>query len=252
MPKRMIDTDLWKDESIMADFTAEDRYFWLYLLTNPHNNICGVLKNAPTLFARDMGYHKDTIVNLIYRFNNVHNMVYCDSSTKEILILNWYKYNWNKSPKIIAIIERELTDIKSNEIRRLLRERIELVCGERDTLSIPYRYPPIPNPNSNSINNIDMPVHNNKQTNKQTEKKPYKEKLTEDEKMKYALFCHDVIKHFSKRNFESNALDFIRYNEERDWVGGYGEDVKSHLETFALKWELAYIERKIQKDEVNI
>lgn len=107
----------------------------------------------------------------------------------------------------------------------------------------------IPYSSSNSMNNIDMLEHNNKQTNKQTEKKSYKEKLTEEERMKYTLFCHDVIKHFSKRNFESNALDFIRYNEERDWIGGYGEDVKAHLETFALKWELAYIERQIQQDK---
>lgn len=250
MPKRMIDTDLWKDESVMADFTAEDRYFWLYLLTNPHNNMCGVLKDTPTLFARDMGYHKDTIVNLIYRFNAVHNMIYCDAETKEIMVLNWYKYNWNKSPKIIAIIERELATIKSTEIKRLLRERMELVQGLRDTLSIPYRYPPIPN--SNSIpNNMNIPAYNT-QTNTQTEKKSYKEKLTDAEKNEYAVFTVKVIHHFANNHYESDPLDFIRYNEERDWRGGYGEDVREHLATFALKWEMAFVERRHEKEKIEI
>lgn len=135
MPKRMIDTDLWNNEEIIETFTAEDRYFWLYLLTNPHNNICGVLKNSPTLIARDMGYHKDCIVNLIYRFEHIHKIIYVDKETKEILILNWYKYNWTKSPKILNLIEKELCKIKSKTICDMLRDRMAIVF-EKNTLSI--------------------------------------------------------------------------------------------------------------------
>jgi predicted phage replisome organizer len=106
---------------------------------------------------------------------------------------------------------------------------------------------------SNSIsNNMNTPVYDNKQTNTQTEKKSYKEKLTDDEKSKYALFCYEVIKHFSDNRYESNPLDFIRYNEERDWRGGYGEDVKEHLATFALKWEMAFVEHRYEKEKIEI
>ena len=105
--------------------------------------------------------------------------------------------------------------------------------------------------NSTSMNNMDMPV-NDTQTNTQTEKKSYKEKLTDEEKSKYALFCYDVIKHFSDRKYESNPLDFIRYNEEREWRGGYGEDVREHLATFALKWELAFVEHRLEKEKIEI
>lgn len=127
MPKRMVDTELWNDEEIIETFTAEDRYFWLYLLTNPHNDICGVLKNSPTLISRDMGYHKDCIVNLIYRFEYIHKLIYVDKETKEILILNWYKHNWTKSPKIISLVEKELNKIKSKQIIRMVEERIGMV-----------------------------------------------------------------------------------------------------------------------------
>ena len=151
MPKRMVDTDLWNDDDIISDFTAEDKYFWLYLLTNPYNKMCGVLKNSPALMARDMGLHKDTIVNLIYRFERIHHLIFCDNETNEIFILNWYKYNWTKSPKIIAILEKEMLEVKSSSILDLIHERVSIVLGEqKDTLSIGYRYPSNSNTNTNS------------------------------------------------------------------------------------------------------
>lgn len=148
MPKRMVDTELWNDEQIVENFTAEDRYFWLYLLTNPHNDICGVLKYSPVLIARDMGYHKDCIVNLIYRFETVHKLIFVDKETKEIFILNWYKHNWTKSPKIIALVDKELAKIKSYDIKMMIEKRKIDICKE-NTVSIPYQYPP--NTNSNTI-----------------------------------------------------------------------------------------------------
>lgn len=154
MPKRMIDTDLWNNEDVIEHFTAEDKYFWLYLLTSPHNKMCGVLKNSPVLIARDMGLHKDTIVNLIYRFERIHNLVFCDKETNEIFILNWYKFNWTKSPKILSIIERERKDVKSEYICSLINERIEILFGEKAEQPIGYAYPSNTNSNTNPITNI--------------------------------------------------------------------------------------------------
>lgn len=173
MPNRLISTELWNDETIVEKFTSEDKFFWLYLLTNPHNNFCGVLKNSPVIIARDMGLHKDSIVNLIYRFSTLHKMIYCDSETNEILILNWYKYNWNKSAKLRAFIEKTQETILSDEINKLINERKAIIFdGKEDTLSIPYRYPidtpsiPIP---TTIPTTISIPIEsniNNKNINK--------------------------------------------------------------------------------------
>ena len=57
----MIDTELWNDTKIVEDFTAEDTYFWCYLLTSPHGNICGVVKCSPVIIAREMKYSTDCI-----------------------------------------------------------------------------------------------------------------------------------------------------------------------------------------------
>jgi hypothetical protein len=152
MPKRMIDTDLWNDDDIIADFTAEDKYFWLYLLTNPHNNICGVLKYSPALMARDMGLHKDTIINLLYRFERVHHRLYVDRDTNEILILNWSKYNWTKSEDFLKTIQKKLVEIRSLDIQNILIEKIKEKLDK--TVLRPSQEGTNTISNSNTISNI--------------------------------------------------------------------------------------------------
>lgn len=108
--------------------------------------------------------------------------------------------------------------------------------------------------NENINENINKPITNNlifpfSNTNKQTnKKKSYKENLTDAELNEYALFRTKVIHYFAEHKYKSDPLDFIRYNEERDWVGGYGEDVRRYWMTFAEKWEIAYINRQIELD----
>ena len=115
MAKRMIDTELWNNEEIIETFTAEDRYFWLYLLTNPHNSILGVMKVSPTLIARDMGYSKECAENLLYRFEYIHNAIYVDKDTKELIILNWWKFNWTKSQDLLKTIVKNVDKVQSNQ-----------------------------------------------------------------------------------------------------------------------------------------
>ena len=60
----------------------------------------------------------------------VHNVIRYDKSTKEILLLNWHKYNWSKSPKCLKGVEYSMQNIKSDAFRKY--------CA--DALSIQYRY----------------------------------------------------------------------------------------------------------------
>lgn len=38
---RQIYISFWSDTKVCDDFSPEDKYFYIYLLTNPHTNICG-------------------------------------------------------------------------------------------------------------------------------------------------------------------------------------------------------------------
>ena len=101
------------------------------------------------------------------------------------------------------------------------------------------------NENTNKDNTSDTTFSFSNTTNKQTnKKKTYKEKLTDAELKEYGVFKVKVIHHFADNHFESDPLDFIRYNEERNWIGGYGENVREHWLVFAEKWELAHVNRQ--------
>lgn len=127
---RCVSPNFWSDPKVDDDFTPEDKYFYLYLLTNPHTTLSGCYELGKRQASRELGYNEETVDRLIYRMETVHNVIRYDKATKEILLLNWHKYNWSKSPKCLKGVEYSLQNIKSDAFRKY--------CA--DTLSIQYRY----------------------------------------------------------------------------------------------------------------
>ena len=93
---RQIRLSFWQDDKVVDDFTPEDKYFMLYLMTNPHTNQVGCYPKTIKQMELETGYNKDT---------------------KEIFICNWSKYNWTNSPKVLACILKEAENIKNSEFR---------------------------------------------------------------------------------------------------------------------------------------
>ena len=117
---RSIQTSFWSDSKIVDDFTPEDRYFYLYLLTNEKSNQLGCYELSIKQMCRDTGYNEETIKKLIDKFQNVLKIIYYDFKTKEIFLKNWYKYNWLDSDKTRVCIEKEFDLIKSNNLIELI------------------------------------------------------------------------------------------------------------------------------------
>lgn len=127
---RCVSPNFWSDPKVDDDFTPEDKYFYLYLLTNPHTTLSGCYELGKRQASRELGYNEETVDRLINRMETVHNVIRYDKSTKEILLLNWHKYNWSKSPKCLKGIEYSMQNIKSDAFRKY--------CA--DTLYVQYRY----------------------------------------------------------------------------------------------------------------
>ena len=68
---RSIQTSFWSDSKIIEDFTPEDRYFYLYLLTNEKSNQLGCYELSIKQMCRDTGYNEETIKKLINRFQEI-------------------------------------------------------------------------------------------------------------------------------------------------------------------------------------
>ena len=133
---RNIQMSFWTDPKVADDFTPEDRYFYLYLFTNPHTNLCGCYKISKRQMASETGYSQDTIERLIDRFSSVHKVMQYCKETKEILLFNWHKYNWTKSEKFVKPLLSEINNVKNDVFKRFLTDLVE----KKDTVSIPYAY----------------------------------------------------------------------------------------------------------------
>ena len=133
---RTISISFWTDSKVVDTFTPEDKYFYLYLFTNPHTNLSGCYEISVKQVVNETGYSMDTIENLIHRFEDFHKVISYSRQTKEILLLNWHKYNWTKSDKFLKSLEKEIQKVKNPEFRSYLWS----VLRGDDTVSIPYGY----------------------------------------------------------------------------------------------------------------
>ena len=75
---------------------------------------------------------------LLDRFENEHKVIKYSKTNKEILLLNWYKYNWSKSEKVLKGVLTVAQHIKTKEFQKYVINTVDKVS--KDTLSIPYIY----------------------------------------------------------------------------------------------------------------
>ena len=128
MAFRLVYTDFWEDPKVMEEMTPEDRYFYLYLLTNPNTNMLGIYQITKKQMAFELGYSPESINSLLDRFENHHKLVRYNQETRELLVKKYAKYNLNKGGKpIIDCIKKELKGIK--DISMLL-EIVDLIPNE--------------------------------------------------------------------------------------------------------------------------
>ena len=170
---RNISMTFWTDSKIAEDFTPEDKYFYLYLMTNPLTNLPGCYEISVRQMSIDTGYTKETIQKLLDRMISVHNVVRYSTETREILILNWGKYNWNNSPKLRKCVEEQIKHIKNTDFKTY----VESLFYGRDMVSIPYTY--------GSDTSVSVSVSDTVSVSEKPKKKKYGEykhvSLTEDE-----------------------------------------------------------------------
>ena len=108
---RKVHVTFWRDEFVEG-LTPEQKFFYLYLLTNDRTTQCGIYEITIKQMCYDTGYNDDTIKKLIEYFIGTGKVRY-SSETKEIALKNWVKYNDSNSPKVKACIDNELKKVKN-------------------------------------------------------------------------------------------------------------------------------------------
>ena len=111
---RQIQTTFWQDDFIL-NLTPEEKYFYLFLLTNSKTKQCGIYQLPIQVIVFETGYNQETIDKLLHRFIDYGKIIY-SNKTKEIGIVNWQKYNPAESPKVKACVNKELKEIKDHSL----------------------------------------------------------------------------------------------------------------------------------------
>ena len=131
---RLVSTSFWTDSKIVDDFLPEDKYLYLYCLTNPHTNLCGCYEVSIKQISDETGYDRAVVQKVLQRLDEVHGVVQYSTRTKELLIRHWSRYNWSASDKLNRPLLEELQGIKDEGFRSYVAE----LYNARASVATPY------------------------------------------------------------------------------------------------------------------
>lgn len=131
---RQVHTTFW-DDAFVLDLTPEEKYFYLYLMTNDKTTQCGIYELPKRVIEMHTGYNRETVDKLLERFTDYGKITY-NEPTKELMLINWAKYNFINSPKVKKCIEKELEQVKHQGFVKQYLHSLSKYGYRIDTVSI--------------------------------------------------------------------------------------------------------------------
>ena len=123
---RKVRSDFWMDPIVSEEMTPEDRYFYLYLLTNQRSTQIGIYQITKKQMAFDMGYSIESVHSLMERFITHHQLIRYNPETRELAIKNWGENNFDKAGKpMMDCIFSELKAVKDASLIQYVSELIQ-------------------------------------------------------------------------------------------------------------------------------
>ena len=114
--KRIVDTSFWTDGKV-DEFTPEDKYFMLYLLTNPFTTQLGIYEISIKQVAFQLGYSVDAVNALIDRFSNKYGVIAYSKATNEIAIKNFLRHSIIKGGAPVRdCLIKEMRKVKNKDL----------------------------------------------------------------------------------------------------------------------------------------
>ena len=109
---RKLHTAFWQDAKVIEELTPEDKFFFIYLLTNPATTQIGIYQITKKQMSFELGYSIESINSLMDRFENHHKLIKYNTYTREIALKNWGKYNLDRSGKpMLDCVKKELEEV---------------------------------------------------------------------------------------------------------------------------------------------
>jgi DnaD/phage-associated family protein len=121
---RMVRTGFWKNPVVAEEMTPEDRYFYLYLRTNPETTQIGIYKITKKQMAFDMGYSIESVQSLMERFIHHLKLIRYNPDTRELAIKDWGEELHNAGQPVMDCIRSELKKVQDLALIQYVAEAI--------------------------------------------------------------------------------------------------------------------------------
>lgn len=110
--KRVVNTRFWDDDKVINEFSPEDKYFMLYLLTNKHTTQLGIYTLVPKQAAFELGYSVEAVLVLLDRFEHKYGIIQYSKETSEIAVRNYLFHSVIKGGKpVMDCLLKEEKDV---------------------------------------------------------------------------------------------------------------------------------------------
>ena len=237
--KRIVDTSFWTDGKV-DNFTPEDKYFMLYLLTNPFTTQLGIYEISVKQVAFQLGYSMEAVLSLLDRFERKYGVITFSKSTNEIAILNFLRHSIIKGGAPVRdCLVKELKSIKNRDLIAKvfahikgcedLNETVKNIISEYEEKNGLLSYcnekqNEKDNENENDNDNDNDVSWYDTSTNRSKTKKPVKHKYGE---------YNNVL--LTDEELEKLSTEYYDYEERIERLSSYvastGKKYKSHYAT---------------------
>lgn len=174
---RQLHTTFWKDKRV-GEWNKDQKLFFLYLLSNDYTTQCGVYEFNRRYAKFELDMTAEEIDKQIDFLVSEGRIVF-NEKAEELMIVNWLKYNSARSPKVAAVIDKELREVKTLEFEREVIRKcleygypIQTEKPKENTVSIGYRY---------SIDTISQPASSPATASEPTPASADNQRTTSDE-----------------------------------------------------------------------
>ena len=211
--KRIVSTSFWSDSKVDT-FSPEDKYFMLYLLTNPHTTQLGIYEFSMKHAAFEMGYSVETVQALLSRFQDRYRIIMYCQDTGEIAIKNYLKHSIVKGGKpVLDCLKKELRQVKSKDLVKFVfsaNQNSENATVREFILYIREIYKYNLNDNDNDNDNERIVDDSSKEKRK---------RFTPPTLEEVSAYCREL-------NSKIDPQQFIDYYTANGWVQGKGKPIK--------------------------
>lgn len=129
--KRLVDVDFWENKMVLETMSAEDRYFYLFLLTNPCVRQLGVYRITLSKAVYYTGYNKDSLNTLFDRFENSYGMIRYNRDTDEVAIKNYLKHSIITGGKpVLDLLLKDAAEVKDKSLLTYIKREYFKSSGQ--------------------------------------------------------------------------------------------------------------------------